>query len=124
MPSFAIFRTGLSTSTELAAAADGAVMEGNSPSVNSRCELPITAYDLNEVDASINEECEVTALIDWELSALLSFGAGFGRIRTIAGKFTGGEFWMLDEFEIAERDFWRELLKGMLEHSIDTGEAH
>lgn len=64
----------------------------------------------------IDEKCEVTALIDWELSTPLPFGAGFGRIHTIAGEYTGGEFWMPDEFEVAERGFWTELFDGMPEH--------
>ncbi|KAI0427433.1 hypothetical protein F5Y09DRAFT_344693 [Xylaria sp. FL1042] len=54
--------------------------------------LWVAYYDLNDVNVLINKECEVTALIDWELSAPLPFGAGFGRIHTIPGEYTGGEF--------------------------------
>lgn len=61
----------------------------------------------------IDEDCQVTGLIDWELSAPLPFGAGFGRIHSIAEEYTGGEFWMPDEFETAERGFWNELFDGM-----------
>ncbi|KAK3938527.1 hypothetical protein QBC46DRAFT_440107 [Diplogelasinospora grovesii] len=78
--------------------------------------LWVAHYDLNGVNVLINEKCEVTALIDWELSTPLPFGAGFGRIHTIAGEYTGGEFWMPDEFEVAERGFWTELFDGMPEH--------
>ncbi|KAI3318570.1 hypothetical protein HD806DRAFT_313809 [Xylariaceae sp. AK1471] len=78
--------------------------------------LWIAHYDVNEVNILIDEDCEVTALIDWELSTPLPFGAGFGRIHTIAGEFTGGEFWMPDEFEAAERGFWTELFGGMPLH--------
>ena len=78
-------------------------------------ELPlwVAHYDLNEVNVLIDEDCHVTGLIDWELSAPLPFGVGFGRIHTIAGEYTGGEFWMPDEFEIAERAFWNGLFDGM-----------
>lgn len=78
--------------------------------------LWVAHYDLNEVNVLIDENCEVTALIDWELSTPLPFGAGLGRIHTIAGEYTGGEFWMPDEFEVAERGFWAELFDGMPEH--------
>ena len=77
--------------------------------------LWIAHFDINDVNVLIDEKCEVTALIDWEQSTPLPFGAGFGRIHTIAGEFTGGEFWMPDEFEVAERGFWTELFDGMPE---------
>lgn len=54
--------------------------------------LWVAHYDLNDVNVLIDENCEVTSLIDWELSTPLPFGAGFGRIHTIAGEYTGGEF--------------------------------
>lgn len=78
-----------------------------------RLPLWVAHYDLNEVNILIDEDCHVTGLIDWELSSPLPLGVGFGRIHTIAGEFTGGEFWMPDEFEVAERAFWKELFDGM-----------
>jgi len=75
--------------------------------------LWVTHYDLNDVNILIDEDCHVTGLIDWELSTPLPFGVGFGRIHTIAGEYTGGEFWMPDEFEVAERAFWNEMFDGM-----------
>lgn len=75
--------------------------------------LWVTHYDLNEVNVLIDEECQVTGLIDWELSTPQPFGVGLGRIHTIAGEYTGGEFWMPPEFEDAERAFWNELFDGM-----------
>lgn len=75
--------------------------------------LWVAHYDLNHVNVLIDESCEATALIDWELSSPLPFGAGFGRIHTLAGEYTGGEFWMPDEFEVAERGFWLELFSDM-----------
>lgn len=75
--------------------------------------LWVAHYDLNEVNVLIDEDCNVTGLIDWELSTPLPFGVSFGRIHSYAGEYTGGEFWVPDEFEDAERAFWNELFDGM-----------
>lgn len=79
----------------------------------SKLPLWVSHYDLNEVNVLIDESCEVTGLIDWELSTPKPFAVGLGRIHTLAGEYTGGEFWMPDEFEAAERAFWKELFDGM-----------
>ncbi|KAJ0117761.1 hypothetical protein J7T55_001961 [Diaporthe amygdali] len=91
------------------------VLQGFANKLDELAQLPlwVAHYDLNDVNVLIDEHCEVTALIDWELSSPLPFGAGFGRIHTLAGEFTEGEFWMPDEFEDAERGFWKELFDGM-----------
>lgn len=70
--------------------------------------LWIAHYDLNEVNVLLDENCEVTALVDWELSTPLPFGIGFGRIHTYAG-----EFYFPDEYEAAERGFWQGLFDDM-----------
>lgn len=75
--------------------------------------LWVSHYDLNKVNILIDEDCEVTGLIDWELSAPLPFGVGLGRIHTIAGEYTEGKFRVPPEFEEAERGFWHELFEGM-----------
>ncbi|KAJ5718618.1 hypothetical protein N7488_004264 [Penicillium malachiteum] len=75
--------------------------------------LWIAHYDINEVNVLIDEECNITGLIDWELSTPLPFGVNFGRIHTYAGEYTGGEFWVPDEFDEAEKGFWNELFCGM-----------
>ncbi|KAI2472110.1 hypothetical protein F4781DRAFT_420222 [Annulohypoxylon bovei var. microspora] len=75
--------------------------------------LWVAHYDLNDLNVLIDEDCNVTGLIDWELSSPRPFGVGFGRIHTLAGEYTGGKFWMPDEFEVAERAFWNELFGGM-----------
>jgi hypothetical protein len=92
-------------------------LEGFANNLDELAQLPlwVAHYDLNEVNVLIDENCDVTALIDWELSTPLPFGTGFGRIHTLAGEYSGGEFWMPDEFEVAERGFWRELFDGMPE---------
>lgn len=54
--------------------------------------LWVAHYDLNEVNVLIDEDCNITGLIDWELSTPLPFGVSFGRIHTYAGEYTGGEF--------------------------------
>ncbi|KAF2970801.1 hypothetical protein GQX73_g2727 [Xylaria multiplex] len=86
--------------------------------LNELATLPlwVAHYDLNDVNVLIDENCDVTALIDWELSTPLPFGAGFGRIHTLAGEYDQGEFWMPEEFEVAERGFWEELFSTMPEN--------
>ena len=82
--------------------------------------LWVAHYDLNEVNVLVDEECNITGLIDWELSTPLPFGVNFGRIHTYAGEYTGGEFWVPEEFEDAERAFWNELFDGMPAESRDS----
>ncbi|RYC61481.1 hypothetical protein CHU98_g4713 [Xylaria longipes] len=53
--------------------------------------------------------------IDWEFFTPLLFRVSFRRIRTIAVEFSGGEFWMRDEFDSLERGFRTKLFTGMLE---------
>lgn len=65
--------------------------------------LWVAHSDFNDVNVLIDEGCEVTTLIDWELYSPLSFGCGFGSIHTLASEYTGGEFWMPDESEVTER---------------------
>lgn len=79
--------------------------------------LFISHFDLNEVNIMISEECEVTGLIDWELSSCLPCGMGFSRIHTLAGEFSERKFHMPPEFEDAERGFWEEIYNGV---SSDT----
>lgn len=82
--------------------------------------LWVAHYDLNEVNVLIDEECNITGLIDWELSTPLPFGVNFGRIHTYGGEYTGGEFLVPDEFEDAERAFWNELFDGMPAETRDS----
>ncbi|KAJ1679910.1 hypothetical protein EV182_001074 [Spiromyces aspiralis] len=91
------------------------LLQGLLDKLNEISKLPlwVSHYDLNEVNILIDESCEVTGLIDWELSTPKPFAVGLGRIHTLAGEYTGGEFWMPDEFEVAERAFWDELFAGM-----------
>ena len=51
----------------------------------------------------IDEDCNITGLIDWELSTPVPFGVCFNRIHTFAGEYFEGEFCVPDEFEDAER---------------------
>lgn len=75
--------------------------------------LWVSHCDLNEVNVLVDENCEVTGLVDWEYSYPLPFGLGFGRIHTLAGEYHEGEFQMSDGFEEAERGFWDSLFGGM-----------
>ncbi|KAJ5096993.1 hypothetical protein N7456_007714 [Penicillium angulare] len=75
--------------------------------------LWVSHYDLNEVNVLIDEDCNITGLIDWELSTPLPFGVCFGRIHTYAGEYSEGKFHVPDEFEDAERAFWDALFDNM-----------
>ena len=77
----------------------------------------ISHFDLNAVNILVSEDCEVTGIIDWELSACLPFGMGFSRIHTLAGEYSAGKFQMPPEFEDAGRGFWQEIYDGV---SADT----
>ncbi|KAI0538173.1 hypothetical protein GGR58DRAFT_469056 [Xylaria digitata] len=71
-----------------------ATVESFAKRLDELAQLPlwVAHYDLNEVNMLINEECEVTASVDRELSVPLPFRAGFDRIHTIAGEYVEGEF--------------------------------
>jgi len=77
--------------------------------------LFISHFDLNEVNVMIDDDCEVSGIIDWELSVPLPFGMGFCRIHTTAGEFSEGKFYMPPDFENAEKGFWQEIYDGVPE---------
>ncbi|KAF2458990.1 hypothetical protein BDY21DRAFT_339471 [Lineolata rhizophorae] len=77
--------------------------------------LFVAHFDLNSVNIMVNDNCEVSGIIDWELSTPLPFGMGFGRIHTLAGEFSEKKFYMPPEFEDAERGFWQEVWDGIPE---------
>jgi hypothetical protein len=79
--------------------------------------LFISHFDLNEVNIMLSADCEISGIVDWELSACLPFGVGFGQIHTLAGEFSEKTFYMPPEFEDAERGFWQEVYDGV---SIET----
>ncbi|KAF2463818.1 uncharacterized protein BDR25DRAFT_307529 [Lindgomyces ingoldianus] len=78
--------------------------------------LFVAHFDLNNVNIMVNDNCEVSGIIDWELSTPLPFGMGFGRIHTLAGEFSEKKFYMPPEFEDAERGFWQEVWDGIPEY--------
>ena len=75
--------------------------------------LFISHFDLNAVNILVDEECEVSGIIDWELSSCLPFGMGLSRIHTLAGEYSEQKFYMPPSFEDAERGFWQEIYKGI-----------
>lgn len=75
--------------------------------------LFVSHFDLNSVNIMIDDDSEVSGLVDWELSTPLPFGMGFGRIHTLAGEFFEKKFRMPAEFEEAERGFWQEIYDGI-----------
>ncbi|KAF2792725.1 hypothetical protein K505DRAFT_325968 [Melanomma pulvis-pyrius CBS 109.77] len=77
--------------------------------------LFISHFDLNDFNIMVDDNCEVSGLIDWELSTPLPFGMGFSRIHTLAGEFSEKRFHMPPEFEDAEKGFWQEIYNGIPE---------
>ncbi|KAI9844688.1 MAG: hypothetical protein M1837_005430 [Sclerophora amabilis] len=75
--------------------------------------LFVSHFDLNEVNVMVDEICEVSGIVDWELSTPLPFGVGFGRIHILAGEFSEQKFYMPPEFDDAERGFWKEIYDGV-----------
>lgn len=75
--------------------------------------LFISHFDLNEMNIMVDENCEVSGIIDWEFSSPLPFGMGFSRIHTLAGEFSERKFHMPDEFNESERGFWQEVFNGV-----------
>jgi hypothetical protein len=61
----------------------------------------------------VDENCEVSGIVDWELSSPLPFGMGFSRIHTLAGEFSERKFRMPDGFDESERGFWQEIFGGV-----------
>ncbi|RDL40083.1 uncharacterized protein BP5553_00062 [Venustampulla echinocandica] len=75
--------------------------------------LFMSHFDLNELNVMLDENCEVSGMVDWEFSKPLPFGMGFDRIHTLAGEFSEKKFHMPDEFHESERGFWQEVFDGV-----------
>ncbi|KAL8648299.1 MAG: hypothetical protein Q9210_005067 [Variospora velana] len=75
--------------------------------------LFIAHFDLNDVNIMVDDNCEVSGIVDWELSTPLPFGVGFCRIHTLAGEFSEQKFHMPPQFEDAEKAFWQEIWGGI-----------
>ncbi|KAF2759776.1 hypothetical protein EJ05DRAFT_474838 [Pseudovirgaria hyperparasitica] len=78
--------------------------------------LFVAHFDLNEVNIMVDDNCEVSGIVDWELSTPLPFGMGFGRVHTLAGEYSEQKFYMPPEFDDAERGFWQEIWDGIPEN--------
>ena len=55
----------------------------------------------------IDDNCDVSGIVDWELSTPLPFDMGFCRIHTLAGEFSEKKFHMPPQFGDAEKAFWQ-----------------
>ncbi|RMZ79091.1 hypothetical protein DV738_g3434, partial [Chaetothyriales sp. CBS 135597] len=75
--------------------------------------LFVAHFDLNDVNIMVDDNCEVSGIVDWELSTPLPFGMGFCRIHTLAGEFSDQKFYMPPQFEDAEKAFWQEIVNGV-----------
>lgn len=80
--------------------------------------LFVAHFDLNDVNVMVDGNCEVSGLVDWELSTPSPFGMGFCRIHTLAGEFSEGKFYMPPLFEDAERGFWQEIWDGITDEKV------
>jgi len=65
--------------------------------------LFVSHFGLNDVNIMVDDNCEVSGLIDWELPTPLPFGVGFSRIYTLAGEYSDRKFHMPPEFKDAEK---------------------
>ncbi|KAI9823665.1 MAG: hypothetical protein M1826_007683 [Phylliscum demangeonii] len=73
--------------------------------------LQITHLDLNKMNIMVNEEGEITGLVDWELSPPPQpFGMGCSRILGLAGQYEDGIYSERNEFLEMERGFWEEMV--------------
>ncbi|KAI4179335.1 MAG: hypothetical protein LQ346_007221 [Caloplaca aetnensis] len=71
--------------------------------------LFVSHFDLNDVNIMVDTDCQVTGIVDWELSTPLPFGMGLCRIHTLAGEYAEQKFYMPPHFEEVEREFWQEI---------------
>lgn len=72
--------------------------------------LFVAHADLNHVNIHVDDNGEVTGIVDWEGACRLPFGMGFSRIPHLAGGFRNGKFYVPKTFEEAERGLWSELI--------------
>ncbi|KAL9597973.1 MAG: hypothetical protein Q9219_004804 [cf. Caloplaca sp. 3 TL-2023] len=72
----------------------------------------------------IEETCEVSGIVDWELSAPLPFGMDLCLIHTLAGEFSEQKFCMPPEFVDAENVFWQEIWSGISRDVRELLHAH
>ena len=91
------------------------VAQDLSDKVHRLAALPlfISHFDLNEVNILIDEDCEISGLVDWELSHCLPFGMVCTRISTLAGEYSEKKFYTPPNFEESERAFWQETFDGI-----------
>ncbi|KAF7510397.1 hypothetical protein GJ744_006676 [Endocarpon pusillum] len=84
----------------------GRSLENSSARLTDERDSPlfISHFDLNQVNILIDENYQVSGIVDWELSSLLPFAMGLSRIHTLAGEISELEFYTADEFEKSERD--------------------
>jgi hypothetical protein len=61
----------------------------------------------------VDDKCNVTGIVDWELSTNLPFGMGCSRIHTLAGEFSNRTFYIPPEFEDTERGIWEVIFAGV-----------
>ncbi|KAI9809970.1 MAG: hypothetical protein M1826_003805 [Phylliscum demangeonii] len=73
--------------------------------------LQLAHLDLNELNIIVDEEGEVTGLIDWERSPPpMPFGMRCSRIHTLPGEYQEGKYSERKEYQEMERGFWEDMV--------------
>lgn len=81
--------------------------------------LWISHFDLNEVNVLVNEEHNVSGIVDWELSRDLPFGMGFHRVcDTMVGEDVQGKLELPPAHDLIEAAFWQAVWDNMPRESL------
>ncbi|GAM85014.1 hypothetical protein ANO11243_030170 [Dothideomycetidae sp. 11243] len=78
--------------------------------------LFVSLFDLNDMNVMVDENLEVSGIVDWELSTPLPFGMGFCRTHLLAGEIYKRNLIIPDDFEEAERGLWQAVWNGLSDH--------
>jgi hypothetical protein len=71
-------------------------------------------FDLNDLNFLVEDDAEVTGIVDWELSpGPQPFGIGYYCIPFLAGGIIDGVFREREAFEVIDRAFWEALLENV-----------
>lgn len=100
---------------------DGSGVEDIIPYVNrliseasalKKLPLFLSHFDLNDLNVMVDDDAEVTGIVDWELSpGPQPFGIGCYCIPFLAGEIVNGAFREREAFEVIDRTFWEGLLE-------------
>ncbi|GAM82982.1 hypothetical protein ANO11243_009680 [Dothideomycetidae sp. 11243] len=81
-----------------------------------RLPLFLSHADLNYMNIMLDDDLQVSGLVDWEFSAALPFGMTFAHLSGLIGENIDGRFQITPDYDVVERAFWEEFLL----HAPDT----